>query len=173
MGTTHIALTLANYLCSKQGMKTAYIELNATNQICALSQKQGNSVFSYKGIVFYPNISVTSLPEILHKNYQYYILDMGVLNTYTVTEFLRSDKPFLICSQSKWRFAHINEKIEHLFQYEQKKNCIRLIMNLSEQESNFPHFSSFCEQFPFPYIPNPFRLEPKNFHAISRLLKNF
>ena len=69
LGTTHIALALANYICSKLGMKTAYIELNTTNQIHALSQTQGKPSFTYKGIVFYPNTLFTSLPEILQKNY--------------------------------------------------------------------------------------------------------
>ena len=76
LGTTHIALTLANYLCSKLGMKTAYIELNPSHQIQTLISKQGKPSFLYKGIVFYPNTTVTSLPEILRMDYRYFILDI-------------------------------------------------------------------------------------------------
>lgn len=152
-------------------MKTAYIELNSTNQIHTLSHEQGKPSFLYKGIVFYPNTTVTSLPEILHEDYRYFILDMGVLTTHNISEFLRCDKSFLVCSPRKWRCSQIKEKIEHLFQY-QKQNCFTLIMNLTEKESTFTYFFKDYEQLCFPYIYNPFQLEPHNFHALSSLLKN-
>ena len=153
-------------------MKTAYIELNTTNQICALSPKKGKPSFSYKGIVFFPNTTVTSLPEILHKDYRYFILDMGVLNTYTTTEFLRCNKQFLVCSPSKWRFAKIEEKIEKTFKNQQEKNCIQLIMNLDEEKTSFSVFFEPSQQISFPYIPNPFHLEPRHFCAFSLLFRN-
>lgn len=171
LGTTHIALTLANYLCSKLGMKTAYIELNPTNQIHSLSPKQETPSFMYKGVVFYPNTTVTSLPEILHEDFRYFVLDMGVLTTYTIPEFLRCDKPFLVCSPSKWRCSQIEEKIDQLF-YNQQQNCFSLIMNLSEKRSTFSIFSKKCEQHYFPYIQNPFHLEPQHFLSMSLLLKS-
>lgn len=143
-------------------MKTAYVEFNTNNHIRALIQKKGQSSFSYKGIVFYPNTDVTSLAEILRKDYRYIILDMGVLNTYTINEFLRCDKSFLISSPSKWRKPLIQEKIEKLFKHQSTKNCFTLIMNLSSEESTH----SF-----FPYIANPFHIEPRHFRAISQLLK--
>ena len=151
-------------------MKTAYIELNSNHHIRTISQKQKKSSFLYKGVVYYPNTTVTSLPEILHHDYRYFILDMGVLTTHTACEFLRCDKSFLICSQSKWRCSQIKEKIESLFHYQQ--NCFTLIMNLTEKKSTFTNFFNDYEQLYFPYISNPFRIEPRNFHAISLLLKN-
>ena len=153
-------------------MRTAYIELNATDQISTLTKKQGKPTFTYKGIVFYPNTPVTSLPEILHENYRYFILDMGVLNTYTTTEFLRCDKPFLVCSLSKWRYSQILEKMENLFKNQQKQNCITLIMNLQEKGSNSLFFPELCETLSFPYISNPFQIEPRHFRALSLLIKN-
>ena len=152
-------------------MKTAYIELNSTNQICTLSQKQGKPSFTYKGVVFYPNTTVTSLPEILHKDYRYIVLDMGVLTTQTTTEFLRCDKSLLVCSPSIWRRSQILEKINILF-HTQQQNCFSMIMNLTEKKSTFTCFFKDCEQLYFPYIPNPFHLEPRNFHELSLLLKN-
>ena len=152
-------------------MKTAYIELNPTNQIHWLSQKQDISSFTYKGVVFYPNTSVTSLPEILHEDFRYFVLDMGVLTTYTVPEFLRCDKSFLVCSPSKWRCSQIEEKIDQLFQ-NQQQNCFSLIMNLQKNESTFSIFSKNCKQLYFPYIQNPFHLESQHFLAISLLLKS-
>lgn len=152
-------------------MKTAYIELNTTNQISALSRKKESLSFRYMGIVFYPNTPVTALTEILQKDYQYFVLDIGVLNTYTTTDFLRCDKSFLICSPSKWRCSLDEEKAQKLFQ-NQQQNCIQLIMNLKEEESKFSFFSKDKEPLCFPYLSNPFHLEPRHFRAVSLLFKN-
>ena len=170
IGTTHIALTLANYVCSKLGMKTAYIELNATNQILSISRKQQKSSFRYKGIMFYPNISVTSLSEILHLDYDVFILDMGVLNTYTIREFLRCDKPLLVCSPSKWRYTQTMERIKKTFYHLSHRHC-SVILNLSQKESTTTRFISSCEHVPFPFIPNPFQLETNSFQTIYQILK--
>lgn len=151
-------------------MKTAYIELNTTNQIRNLSRNSDKPSFRYKGIVFYPNTTVTSLPEILHEDYRYFVLDMGVLNTYTTNEFLRCDKPFLVCSPREWRYSQIEEKTEKLFKNLQNQNCIRVLLNLCEKESKSFVFSRNCERISFPYIENPFQIEPSHFHVISRIL---
>lgn len=169
-GTTHVSLTLANFICNKLGMKTAYIEFNATNQISSLCKVQGNQFFSYKGIDFFPNTSVTSLSEILRDDYRYFILDMGVLNTYTTKEFLRCDKQFLVCSPSKWRQSQAKEKIEALLK-NNIQNRVTVIMNLSEEESYFSIFPKAYKQVSFPYIANPFQLKPNHFHVIDQILE--
>ena len=151
-------------------MKTAYIELNGTSQISSLSNKRGKPSFTYKGIVFYPNTSVTSLSEIFHMNYDVFILDMGVLNTYNINEFLRCDKPFLICSPSKWRYSQTKEKIEKTFHHLSYQHCTVLV-NLCEKESTSIRFLNSCEHLPFPYIANPFQLVTNCFHMIYRILK--
>ena len=133
-------------------MKTAYIELNTSNQIRTICQKKEKPFFTYKGIVFYPNANVTSLSEILHKDYQCFILDMGVLNTYTTREFLRCDKP------------------DTLFKNMHYQHC-KVIMNLCEKESHPSYLLDACEHIPFPFFPNPFQLEAKRFHAIYQILK--
>ena len=152
-------------------MKTAYVELNPSNHICTLSSVQRKPSFLYKGVVFYPNTTVTSLPEVLHNDYRYFVLDMGVLTTHTTAEFLRCDKSFLVCSPSIWRRSFIKEKIQLLF-HQQQQNCITLIMNLTENRTTFTNFFNDYEQLYFPYISNPFHLEPHNFRVLSLLLKN-
>lgn len=170
IGTTHISLTLANFICSKLGIKTAYVEFNGTNQINSLRKTQGNRFFSYKGIDFFPNTSVTSLSEILQENYRYLILDMGVLNTYTAKEFFRCDKQFLVCSPGKWRLPQAKEKIEALFKNQNVQNRVTVIMNLSEEESYFSLFSNAYREVSFPYIANPFQIKPSHFHVIDQIL---
>ena len=151
-------------------MKTAYIELNSTNQIHTLSHTHEKPSFLYKGVVFYPNITVTSLPEILHMDYRYFILDMGVLTTHSIPEFLRCNKSFLVCSPSKWRCSQSKDKIDTLFKNMHYQHC-KVIMNLCEKESHPSYLLDACEHIPFPFFPNPFQLEAKRFHAIYQILK--
>ena len=144
-------------------MKTAYIELNATNQISSLGKTRVANTFRYKGISFFPNASVTSLTEILRFDYQYFILDIGVINLHTLQEFLRCDKSFLICSPGKWRLDQTQEKIKNLFKTQADQNQMTVIMNLCEKESH--------GQLSFPYLKNPFHLQPSNFHVFSQILE--
>lgn len=151
-------------------MKTAYVELNTTNQICSICNSKGKPYFRYKGITMFPDANVTSLSEILHKDFQYFILDMGVLNTYNSQEFFRCDKAFLICSKSKWRYSQIKEKAKQLLNNLPYQHC-SVIVNLCEKESNPSSFVNSCEHLPFPFVENPFQLETRNFRAIYRILK--
>ena len=74
-------------------MKTAYIELNTTDQIKSLSPKNSLDPFVYKGIHIFPSTKVTSVSDILSKDFDYFILDMGVLTKYTAVEFSKAIRP--------------------------------------------------------------------------------
>ena len=152
-------------------MKTAYIELNTTNQINSLVTTQGNNVFSYKGIDFFPNASVTSLIEILNLNYQYYILDIGVLSTYNLKEFLRCDKQFLVCSSRKWKLQNAKEKIDSIFKNKKALKFVTMIMNLSEKEIHYSIFSNLHNCVSFPFIENPFQLTIGHVHVMAQILE--
>lgn len=170
VGVTCICLSLSNFLCSKLGKKTAYIELNTTNQIYSLSHGRNQKSFSYLGIDFFPQVSITSLTEILNKKYDFYILDMGVLNVYTATEFAKCDKQFLVCSFSKWKKQKTLENIKQLYQ---KTNLCQerviLLSNLEGKKSNSSPW--FTNRISIPFIPNPFQLEPNLFHVFYHILE--
>jgi len=152
-------------------MKTAYIELNATNQISCLSKVPGKKSFSYHGLTFFPNATTASLAEILNENYRYFVIDIGVLNTYTTKEFFRCDKQFLICSPSKWRLPIAKEKVETLLKNTTTQNHVTVIMNLCEKKSKAPHLPLVHRCVAYPFHQNPFQLEPKEFHALYRILE--
>lgn len=170
MGVTCICLALSNFIYSRLGRKTAYIELNTTNQIYSLSHGRNKKSFSYLGIDFFPCVTVTSLSEILNKNYDYYILDMGVLNVYTAREFTKCDKQFLVCSLSKWKQQQTLEKLNQLFQ----QTClypgrVTILDNLQAKKSTF--FSKFENRISIPFIPNPFQIETNLFCVFHRILE--
>jgi hypothetical protein len=174
-GVTCLSLAISNFLCSKLGKKTAYVELNATNQICSLSPGTGKRPFSYMGITIFPGTTHTSLPEILRMDFDFFILDMGVLNVYTANEFARYDRQFLVGSLSKWKRKHTLKQIEHLILNSRLHRDYLLILgNDDKKESKKTFF--FEDGFrvcPIPFIPNPFRLDSELFSFFEKILGNY
>lgn len=152
------------------GKRTAYIELNTSNQIYSLSSGRTKKKFTYHGITFFPCITVTSLPEILNKDFDYFILDFGVLNIYTAKVFAKCDKQFLVCSLAKWKEKQSLEKQKKLF--EQTYLCQEQIIfldNLQTKKSTL--FSSITHRISIPFIQNPFHIETQLFYVFHQLLE--
>lgn len=137
------------------GMKTAYIELNTTNQIKSLSIKHSLKPFVYMGIHMYPSTKVTSLMEILNKEFDYFILDMGVLTNYTAAELSKCHKQFLVCDFCQWKKAITLEKMDDLFQ--NSNLCKKSVTILTRNKSTDLILSNFDTKT-LPFISNPFHL---------------
>ena len=154
------------------GKRTAYIECNATNQISCLTPKRNPKKFSYMGITFFPMVTITSLPDILSMNFDYFILDMSVLNVYTIKEFAKCNKQFLVCSLCEWKRTRSLEKIEELI----KKNNIHqeyvTVLGNASIKKSFLTISSHltCRFHTLPFITNPFQLSITDFAIYNRLL---
>ena len=154
-------------------MKTAYIELNTTNQIHTLSSKGENATFVYKGFTVFPNVKVTSLTEIISKDYDYFVIDMSVLTTYLAREFAKCDYRFLVCSLCEWKMQNTLKKIEHLFQLTNlSQEYVTILYNLGNEKSTSLFFSKkFSRVILFPFIRDPFLLNPKEFAIFTKLLQ--
>ncbi len=172
IGVTHISLALSNFLCNKLGKKTAYIELNATNQICSLAPGTGNTSFTYIGIHVFPCTTFTSLPEILRMEFDYFILDMGVLNTYTAKEFFKFEKQFLVCSLSKWKQKQTLAKLEQLLKENYiQSGCLVVLSTSNIKESHIPISNRLHLKIgSIPFISNPFQLHPEFFTFLQKLI---
>ena len=150
-------------------MKTAYIELNTTDQIKSLSQKNSLDPFVYKGIHIFPSTKVTSVSDILSKDFDYFILDMGVLTKYTAVEFSKCHKKFLVCDFCEWKKKLLLKKIKELFElsFINKKGVI--ILKTYKNESTYPDFINRNLKS-FPFIENPFHLSVTVMYALNILL---
>lgn len=169
---THLCLALSNFLCNKQGKKTAYIELNTTNQIRSLAPDSGNTSFFYIGIHVFPGTTLTSLPEILRMDFDYFILDMGVLNVYTANEFFKCEKQFLVCSLSKWKRAQTIQKLEQLLVNNYTMlGCLNLLTMSSIKESKLSMmYGHVLKVHSVPFLPNPFQVTPEFFSFFGKLM---
>lgn len=168
-------MALSNFLCSKAGKKTAYIELNASNEICSLAKNSRTDAFSHMGIAIFPHKTFTSLPEILYMDYDYFILDMGILNSYSVKEFAKFEKQFLVCSLSKWKERKTTEKLCRLLEttYVLPEH-ITILSNCSKKESYIkvsPETSMPVISIPF--IQNPFQLNLEFLPSFGKILGQY
>lgn len=150
-------------------MKTAYLELNTTNQIHSLSKTNSMKPFTYLGISIYPSAKVTSLSEILSQNFDCFVLDMGVLTNYTAKEFSKCQKQFLVCDFCPWKKKICLEKTDMLFQ--NANICRERVMLLKnrEKETDFLPFLS-KNTVSFPLLSNPFHLSTVEFSIFNQLL---
>ena len=66
------------------------------------------------GICMFPEITLSSLPEILQKDFDYFVLDMGILNPYTAYEFSRCHMQYIVGDFSLWKKAKTLHSLEQL-----------------------------------------------------------
>lgn len=152
-------------------MKTAYIELNTTNQIQSLSAKDSTDSFVYLGIHMFPSAKVTSLQEILNKEFDCFILDMGVLTNYTAMEFSKCQKKFLVCSFCEWKKCISLKKIQELFQQTNLNREDLILLKTFENKSTDSMFFSMHAKT-FPPLANPFQIPVDMFRDLNCLLFN-
>lgn len=174
MGTTSLSLSISNYLCNKHLKSVAYIELNTTNEIHLLNPKLKHmkEKFQFMGIDFFPNVTLLDISDILNLKYQYFILDFGVLNTYTAKEFNRCQARIAICDHAKWK-KNLIEDFLHNKEIWNNSSWDNLILTGKMNKNQCRHFRLEHGRniIPIPTIPNPFQLTSEVFDFFEQLLK--
>jgi hypothetical protein len=175
IGTTHFALSLSNFLCSKFRKRTAYVELNRSNQIHALADDRDAEMFRFMDIVCYPRAIAEDLPRILAERYTYVILDLGVLASETNRDFYRCDLKFIIGSVSPWKSDRFLEVLESLLYHTNVSQEHILIMGNLGSKENLKAFErlsrlSVCA---IPVLQNPFQLTTANCTFFQEMLAKY
>jgi hypothetical protein len=172
IGTTHFALSLSNYLCSKYRKRTAYVELNGSNQIRSLSDDPDMDTFFYMDIACYPSSIAEDLNRILAERFSYIILDLGVLTSDTCREFYRCDLKFIIGSVSPWKAGRFYDTLESLlYNTNPSQDHIVILGNLGIKETlrDFQRFCG-CQVYAIPFLQNPFQLTTANCTFFQEML---
>ena len=125
------------------------------------------------GIALFPNATLSSLSTILQMDFEYFILDIGVLNTYTAEQFSHCHKQFIVGSLNIWKRQKTLEKIELLLKNKtMDQDMVTFIRISNEKESTHSLFSKpFKKIVDAPYIPNPFQISFDSFGFYETLLK--
>lgn len=158
-------------MCSRLGLRTAYIELNGSKQIHHLSAKGDDACFSFLHMDFYPDCTLRSLPEIRKKGYDCLIFDLGLLSPATYQEFVQCKKQFLVGSICPWKSKHtwdgfLKYKIQFL-----DSEHITLLGNLGIKE-NITYWKEHYHMkvISVPFLENPFQLTVSDWKFFEEIL---
>lgn len=173
VGTTACAIAVTNYLCSKQRRRAAYVEFNGTHQIFTLAPKPDSPSFRHCGMDLFADVTFATLPAVMQKSFEYYILDMGVLNQNTIREFMHCDLCLILGSVCAWNSEPFGSFVEKLGKYySEDPDRFRFLGSLGIKE----HVTAFRRRYRvpveiFPYVANPFQLSSTDWRLIEDLLK--
>lgn len=114
IGTTHLAIQIAEFLKNSGDNKVAIIELHNTdsfNSICNAYEdvKKNSEYFSLDNLDFYPYNEDLSVLDILEKDYKYIIYDMGLYKECHLTEFKRANKRIIVSGVKDWELTELED----------------------------------------------------------------
>ena len=93
--------------------------MNASHEIALLNKREEATLdsklyFRKKGVDYYPDLTIRKMTELLHRDYEYSILDFGVLTPHTRPEFLHCDKRIVLCNVSPWKTTQFDKFVHKL-----------------------------------------------------------
>lgn len=158
-------------MCSKLGLKTAYIEMNGSKQIHHLSENEDTSCFSFLCIDLYPDCTLRRLPDIRKQGYDCMIFDLGILSSATYQEFVQCNKQFIVGSICPWKSKHTWDWfLKYKIQFLDSENII-LLGNLGIKENTVywrEHYHMKVNAVPF--LENPFQLTVSDWKFFEEIL---
>lgn len=106
------------------------MEMNASHEIALLNKREEATLdsklyFRKKGVDYYPDLTIRKMTELLHRDYEYSILDFGVLTPHTRPEFLHCDKRIVLCNVSPWKTTQFDKFVHKLKKYKHGKDSGR------------------------------------------------
>ena len=99
-GTTHLAVSLANYASSGLLEKSAYIEAGGQGELTRWKTPGKSGYFTEKGVHFYPNVKREDIPILLNRDYKRLIFDFGEKYLFFREEILRCDRKIFLLNIS-------------------------------------------------------------------------
>ena len=160
-------------MSNKCRYSVAYVELNATNQIFLLNNRKSNGTFSKIGIDFFQNITLATLSDVLSHDYDFFVLDFGVLNQFTINEFKRCNLQLAICPLSPWKRNIFDEFVNMLKDnYTNYQKQITFLGNnkIKENLTQIHHVYKI-NILSLPFLSNPFQITSEDFDFFKRVLE--
>lgn len=173
VGTTHLCIAIANYLCGRFYSGTAYLEMNTSHEIRTLAGKTDNGTcFHHQRVVYYPDMTVSSAQEIVNRRFRYYVLDFGCPNPHTFPAFLRCDRMLVIGSASPWKTEQYQKFTEQVRRYRFREEECLYMGNFTGTKKDLRLLSRNLgiHMVPVPYFPNPFQVTSSYFGFLNEIL---
>ncbi len=109
MGTTHCAISIANYL-ARQNKRTAVMEFNGSGEFAAMGRyffQASEEEFLYQDVKYYAGCTLQLLDYVAAAGkFDFLILDLGNYSA-EKTIFLRSDMRFIVSSGKPWELENL------------------------------------------------------------------
>lgn len=173
VGTTHLCIAIANYLCSRFYSDTAYLEMNTSHEIRALAGRpDAGTCFHHQRVVYFPDMTVSSAQEIVNRRFRYYVLDYGCPNPHTFPSFLGCDHMLVVGSASPWKTAQYQKFMEQARRCRFREEDCLYMGNFTGITKDLRLLSRDLgiRVIPVPYFPNPFRVTSSCFGFFNEIL---
>ena len=113
-GVTHFCIMAASYLSGVPRKKTALLEWNCSKDFAAMEKICKGRIsqiefFSILDVDYYKQSCGTVLADCLEKEYEYIIIDFGVLTKDNREDFVRCRRKLVIGSCIEWRLGAFME----------------------------------------------------------------
>lgn len=147
--------------------------MNATHQIVLLhTSSECKTVFRHQGVLYYPDLTLRTMTDVLHKACTYSIIDFGVPTPDTFREFLACDLRIVVCHASIWKSNSVDRFVQQLH----KINLSRKAVAITSFCGNRKDLERLIHKYHFPvyqepFLKNPFHINSDNFIFFEQLLK--
>lgn len=147
VGTTHQAIWFGNYL-NMAGYRVAVVENDENDSKSfhtikyTYNVKENNGCFTFKNVDYYPNYNLADLPKIFLKDYNFVLIDFGVLCQNMLIEFGRCVAQIVVCGSKPWEIPMLEllmtmisdeevlKKINYLFIFTPEREKKEIIKNM-------------------------------------------
>ena len=174
IGTTHAAITLANYL-RKRGYMVALVELNNSGAFESIlkiyeERKFDDSYFTMNGVDYYIAADSNMLGNVLGKTYNFILVDHGNYETCDVVTFNKSDEHLILAGAKPWEMENLETifdktSVETLtkyhFYFNHTAECFQHDIKASMTNISSIHFLKYAADpftsFDFPDVNETFQ----------------
>lgn len=176
IGVTHLALSIANFLFSKERREVIYIEVTDSSEIFELVKENpiqlGESVaYLYKGVKYLVSASVEEAMTLLTTRDEIIVLDIHELNEESLALFVASDKKIVLGSMKPWCEDKYTDFIKNkLFRSTNIKDIYFIGLIISKKERKKFKDSFNCPIQNAPIIADPFKLTEEEFPEMETLI---
>ena len=179
IGTTHTAISIANFLKQKN-FKICILEYHDSNNFNLIKNsyedvKITNSYFTLNNIDFYPYTTSLNILDVIQCNYNYIILDLGVYSNCDIQEFKRSDVKIIISGAKDWEISYLEPIIKendnlnnNLYYFNFADNDRFDFIKSNMHDSNIGQLKCFQAV----YNPNPFLISKDSSASFHNILKD-
>lgn len=181
MGTTHATISIAKFL-RDNNFKVATLEYHKVDHFNFIKNnyeniQEGNNLFIFNDIYFYPYNEKLNILDVIQEDYNYVILDMGILHECDMAEFKRANSRIVVSGAKDWELNELeiilrandnltNSRNNYYFNFIDKDGFEEIKANMRNEEIG----QLKCYQAP--YNPNPYVIDKDCISLFQELLKD-